>query len=210
MTCIHRLSERVAIAVLAIACQLTPAAEPQFTVERIQVAPPKTVTTVVRESLAGDAIAVSEAKTPYCTIWLRKDIPTTEGRVASGTLVGAIQFQRDWSDFKTQEAPNGPYTLRYVLQPKTKDHEGTAPHRDFVILVPAAEDTKLDVLPVKNIVQKSGKATGGTHPVVMLLYPIAKPPTKPTIEAKGKHFTLAVRWNKDSGYAFTLVGSSVD
>ena len=33
-----------------------------------------------------------------------------------------------------------------------KDHEGTAPYRDFCILVPVAQDAKLDVLTLKEMV----------------------------------------------------------
>jgi len=101
---------------------------------------PKDLATAIREACSPDAVHVTEKAGALCLIWLRKDIPTKDGKVVPGTLIGAIQLHRSWSDFKTQEAPAGIYTLRYVLQPISKDHEGTAPQRDFVILVPAVED----------------------------------------------------------------------
>ncbi len=171
---------------------------------------PKELATAIRAACSRDAVRVTDKAGSLCTIWLRKDIPTKDGKVTPGTLVGAIQLHRVWSDFKTQEAPAGIYTLRYVLQPLSKDHEGTAPQRDFVILVPAAEDANLDVLPLKTITQKSGKATGGTHPVVMLLYPHPKPGVKPIVLTKGKRTAIGVRWQENLGYAFTVIGSAVD
>lgn len=171
---------------------------------------PKDLATAIREACSPDAVHVTEKAGALCLIWLRKDIPTKDGKVVPGTLIGAIQLHRSWSDFKTQEAPAGIYTLRYVLQPISKDHEGTAPQRDFVILVPAVEDPNLDVLPLKSIIQKSGKATGGTHPVVMLLFPYPKPAVEPIALVKGKRVAIGVRWKENLGFAFTVIGSGVD
>jgi hypothetical protein len=85
-----------------------------------------------------------------------------------------------------------------------------APGPTFVILIPAAEDTKPELLPLKTIVQKSGKATGGTHPVVMLLFPHPKPAGEPVVLVKGKRIAIGVRVADELGFAFTLIGSSAD
>jgi len=174
------------------------------------LATPKELAPTIREACSREAVRVTDKAGSLCTIWLRKDIPTKDGKVVPGTLIGVLQLHRAWSDFKTQEAPAGVYTLRYVLQPLSKDHEDTAPQRDFVILVPAAEDANLEVLPLKSIIQKSGKATGGTHPVVMLLYPHPKPGVEPIVLAKGKRTAIGVRWRENLGFAFTVIGSGVD
>jgi hypothetical protein len=121
-----------------------------------------------------------------------------------------VRLAAPWTDFKSQEVPAGSYTLRLAIQPDTKDHEGTAPHRDFCILVPAAADPKPDVLPLKEIIKRSGTATGGTHPVAMLLFPHPKPPAKPVVLTKGKVTAIAVRATADLGFAFTVRGTGVD
>ena len=195
---------------LILAAMVLTAEPAKVTVKLDTLELPKELATAIREASSRAAVHVTDKAGALCTIWLRKDIPTKDGKVGPGTLIGAIQLHRAWSDFKTQEAPAGIYTLRYVLQPISKDHEGTAPQRDFVILLPAVEDPNLDVLPLKSIIQKSGKATGGTHPVVMLLYPHPKPSVEPIVLVKGKRTAIGIRWKENLGYAFTVIGSAVD
>lgn len=189
------------------------AADPPFMSKVETASPPKGLQRSVSELLETRSVVVSDKSGALCAFWLRKAIPLTATKdaptyrsVKPGTLIGAIQLHRAWSDFKTQEAPAGEYTLRIALQPETKDHEGTAPHRDFVILVPAKEDANPDVLPLKAIIEKSGKATGGTHPVVMLLFPFEKP----DVIVKGKRIVVGVPAKEKFGFAFTVVGALTD
>lgn len=63
------------------------------------------------------------------------------------------------------------YTLRLAVQPDTGDHRDTAPHQDFVLLVPAAADKSAEPVELKELVKLSLKTTGGDHPGVMLLFP---------------------------------------
>jgi hypothetical protein len=202
--------------VLVVAGPLLAADPPKLTVKTETIEPPKELAASVLPLLGGRALVVAGPHGPLMSFWLRKEIPVTGKESASyrgikpGMLVGAVQLHRDWKDFKTQEVPAGVYTLRYVLQPESKDHEGTAPQRDFVILVPATEDPKADVLPLKRIIEKSGKATGGTHPVVMLLYPFPKPAAEPVLVEKGKRVVLELRAQDELGFGFTVVGSSTD
>jgi hypothetical protein len=190
---------------------------PKLTVKSEIADPPKACEPAVRKLLADRAVGVSDSAGAICTLWLRKELPIAAGKGEptyranpAGTLVGVIRLARPWSDFRGNEAPAGDYTLRLAVQPESKDHEGTAPYRDFCILVPAAEDTKPDVLPFKTLVQKSSKATGGTHPVVMLLVPHPKPPAEPTLIVKVKRIALGVRVKEDFGFGFTLVGAWTD
>jgi hypothetical protein len=97
-----------------------------------------------------------------------------------------------------------------ALQPKSKDHEGTSPYRDFCILVPVALDEKVDVLTLKEMVSKSGKATGGTHPLVMLLVPHATPRAAPEVLTHGKRVAIGVRATNRLGFGFTVMGTWTD
>jgi hypothetical protein len=190
--------------------------------------PPKELAGPVRALFDDRAVMASDAAGEVCTLWLRKDIPamaTASERkaglkyqaIGQTTIVGAIRLARPWTDFRTQEAPAGVYTLRFALQPLSKDHEGTAPHREFCVLSPAAADPKPDPLPLKKLVAQSGTATGGTHAVVMLLLPHPKPGAEPAVIRKGKAAAVGVRATvkvgdeaAELGFAFTLAGVWTD
>jgi hypothetical protein len=200
-----------------LAAPLLAAEPPKLSIKSETVDPPKTCAAAIRDLLSDRVISVSDSSGPLCTLWLRKEIPiaTRKGEptyrsITAGTLVGVIRFARPWSDFRGNEAPAGDYTLRSAVQPESKDHEGTAPYRDFCILVPAADDPKPDVLAFKTLVKMSGKATGGTHPIVMMLVPHPTPPAEPTLLVKGKRIALGVHVKEDFALAFTLVGAWTD
>lgn len=212
-----------AISILALAIPSF-AAEPKLTVKQAAIDLPKDLAPAFRELMDRNTALVNDSADVMATIWLRNDIPaksTKDGpsyhSIAMGTLIGVVNFKRPWTDFRHQEISAGTYTLRIVLQPETKDHEGTAPYRDFCILCPVAEDTRPDSLTPKEMTKKSGTATGGTHPVVMLLFPNEKPEEKPTLIANGKRIAVGMKArllvadsNASLGFAFTIVGKSTD
>ena len=61
--------------------------------------------------------------------------------------------------------------MRLAVQPDIGDHKDTAPHQDFVLLVPIAREKSPDLLAEKDLLPGSRKATGGDHPAVVLLFP---------------------------------------
>ncbi|HJZ92299.1 MAG TPA: hypothetical protein VKE40_15595 [Gemmataceae bacterium] len=220
---------RVPIALcLLFACPAAAAEPPKLATKLETADPPKELAGPVRALFDDRAVIVLDAAGEVCTLWLRKDIPAaataterkaglTYQAVGQTAIVGAIRLARPWTDFRTQEAPAGIYTLRFVLQPVSKDHEGTAPHREFCVLSPAAADPKPDPLPLKKLVAQSGTITGGTHPVVMLLMPHPKPGAEPAIIRKGKAVAVGVRAvvkvgdePAELGFAFTLAGVWTD
>jgi hypothetical protein len=205
------------------------AAEPKLSVKHEALDPPKDLQPAIRTTLPKQAFVVSDPKGTLCTLWLRKEIPAeaTVEQIKAGltyraipptTVLGAIQFKRSWIDFHQQEVDAGVYTLRLAIQPNSKDHEGTAPHREFCILSPAAKDAKLDTLTMKALIAQSGFITGGTHPVVMMLYPHPKPEAEAAVVRKGKAgqaLTVLgeVRIGEKKyplGFAFNLLGVGTD
>ena len=50
-------------------------------------------------------------------------------------------------DRRGQTIQPGVYTLRYGVMPANDDHQGAAPHRDFALLIPAADDRDLSAVP---------------------------------------------------------------
>jgi hypothetical protein len=115
--------------------------------------------------------------TAFCEIWFRSTAPsgpkTTEDGVTlptipQGALLGVLQFPGRGSDRRGQNIKPGVYTLRYALQPVNGDHQGVAPQRDFLLMVPTADDPGPDVKPgFDDLVKLSGKASGTPHPAVL-------------------------------------------
>lgn len=209
------------IRLVALAILAGPAvAETKLSVRSEQLDPPTELKPALRRLFDERATTVSDAK-PLATFWLRKAIPAAASKessyrdIASGTLIGVVRFERAWTDFRQQEIEAGIYTLRIVVQPDTKDHEGTAPTRDVCVLSPAKADVDADPVAIKPLLKRSGSITGGTHPVVMLMLPHPKPPAKPALVSKGKLSAIGLRGVVETkggrgelGLAFTVLGSN--
>src|SRR6266567_4332672 len=59
-------------------------------------------------------------------------------------------------------------TLHYSLQPVNGDHQGVAPQRDFLVMIPAADDTDATATPsFDDLMKMSRKASGTPHPAVL-------------------------------------------
>src|SRR5439155_23349116 len=112
-----------------------------------------------------------------CEIWFVSKAPsgpkTTEEAVSlptipQGALLGVLRFPGKGSDRRGQTIKPGVYTLRYSLQPVNGDHQGVAPQRDFLVMIPAADDIKPDTVPnIDDLMKMSRKASGTPHPAVL-------------------------------------------
>ena len=117
--------------------------------------------------------------TVVCEIWFRTAVPsgpkTTEDGVAlptipQGALLGVLRFPGRGADRRGQNIKPGIYTLRYSLHPVNGDHQGVAPQRDFLLLIPVADDPGPDAKPgFDDVVKLSRKASGTPHPAVLSL-----------------------------------------
>ena len=84
---------------------------------------------------------------------------------------------------------------------------GTAPYNEFVLLCPADQDKKPDLLEVEKMHELSAKSVGRKHPGMMLLFPNKMPPEAPVVEAKPKeHFVLGYRVPTNAGGEKTYLG----
>lgn len=159
--------------------------------------PPAELADAVRGALDPNAVTVADTDgTERLTVWFRAVVPAaataeqvrnglTYREIPDGTLVGAVRVARPFTDFRKQEIPAGVYTLRFAVQPDTGDHMGTAPHPEFVLLVPAEKDTTADAIETKTVVTWSAAVTGGDHPAVMLLFPNFDKAAGPKLLDKG-------------------------
>ena len=125
----------------------------------------------------GESLLNSAGKI-LCEVWLRKDLvaaqtPDTSsnvlyGKIAQGSLVGVIHFPEATKDYRGQPVKAGYYALRYELIPEDGNHMGVSQYRDFLLLVPVAQDTD-PAKPLKfdQAVKVSRQSTGTGHPGIL-------------------------------------------
>jgi hypothetical protein len=85
--------------------------------------------------------------------WWVKSLPLLSGTadvswaaVEEGTVVGAVKLSATYPDSRGKMIPPGLYTLRYGVELQNGDRPGAAPSRDFLLLSPAAADSKTAAL----------------------------------------------------------------
>jgi hypothetical protein len=139
--------------------------------------PPPEVASGIAQALEKPGFQISSNGAAYCEIWLRGSLPSGAGsaeqnvtlpNVPVGALLGVIRFDATGSDRRGQTLQPGVYTLRYGIMPMNGDHQGAAPQRDFLLLIPAAEDRDLNATPnFDALVALSRKASHSPHPAVL-------------------------------------------
>ena len=195
------------------------AADTKMTVKAEKAEPPKELSAAVRGTLSDQSLKVLDDKGELlCTVWPVKALDTKAtaaaglkySQVEETTVVGAVQFSKEWKDYRKQKLKPGVYTLRLATQPMDGDHMGTAPYNEFCLLCPAATDTKPELLEVEAAYKLSAKSVGGKHPAMMLLFPLKTPPGAPAVEAKPKdHFVLSYRVPATAAKEKTVLGFSL-
>ena len=142
-----------------------------------ELAPSKGVPPAVATQLAPQGVRIMRGSTrSLCDVWLCKVWPvkpdfTPDSSVLypfqPGQLIGLIRYNSKGNDFRNQEIPAGMYTLRYGQQPVDGNHVGTSDTRDFLLLLPADQDTDAKPLAEADLFKLSPKASGGTHPTML-------------------------------------------
>jgi hypothetical protein len=178
-------------------------AEPAYAVKVTERSPPPAeVAEPIRKLLRDRCVQLLDDKGELVAeVWGRAVVPAeaTDAQIANGltyrevpetTILGVVRFAREHSDYRKHKIPAGVYTLRLAFQPVSDDHVGTAPHPEFGLLSPAAEDPKPDTLTAKGLHERSAKTTG-KHPAVLLLFPGTGAAADPKLVDKGSgHWTL--------------------
>ena len=164
-------------AVLLAGAVLAPGMYAQdYKVESFDSAAPAELAPAIRETLGNAAVRVISPQGPLCEIWFRTAVPARAsaqqtlgvayGQFEEGTLFGAVRFLRETRDFRKQLVKPGVFTLRYALNPVDGDHMGVSPIRDFLLLLPAAEDVSPANLTRDDALKLSKKSIGLNHPSV--------------------------------------------
>lgn len=154
----------------------------------------------------------------YCEIWFRSALPqggkSTEQSVSfptvpHGALMGVIRFPAPAADRRGQALKAGTYTLRYSMYPVNGDHLGVAPQRDFLVLVPVADDKDPSATPAfDDLMAMSKKASGTPHPAVLSLETPASGSSVPSLTKEGEHdWSLAVKVG-ETPLALIVVGKA--
>jgi hypothetical protein len=155
----------------------------QYSIKEAKTALPKELKPAVAKLLDEKAVLFLDEKgNTICEVWFRKEVPAkaTAEQVKNGltfreipetTILGAVRVAKPMTDYRKQKIKEGVYTFRLGFQPMDGDHMGTAPNTEFALLVPADEDKGADELKPKELLELSGKASGSSHPAVLLLFP---------------------------------------
>ena len=168
-------------------------------VERI--AGPAGVSDAFQKSVEGKGYRVTLDGGWTAEFWFTKDLKTgkndTPGalypELTNGEFIGVVTFSRAMTDYRGQNIPAGPYTLRYQTLPQDGNHMGVAPNPDFLLAIPAANDASPDATyPYKKLVTLSAKSTGTNHPAVLALGDAGEPSQVTKDERGDTVFSVAV------------------
>jgi hypothetical protein len=160
---------------------------------------------------------VADNGSAYCEIWLRSTMPSgpntgessvTLPTIPKGALLGLLRFTAKGADRRGQTIAPGVYTLRYGDFPINGNHQGVAPQRDFLLLVPAALDKSTDaVSDFDALVEMSRKASGAPHPAVLSFWK-ADADDKPGFQKQGdKDWVLTANLG-DTKVSIILIGKA--
>ncbi len=143
---------------------------------------------------AGTKITAASGSTTV-EIWLRSTAPSgpntgetsvTLPTIPPGSLLGVLRFPAKGLDRRGQTIAPGVYTLRYGNYPINGNHQGVAPQRDFLVLVPAALDKSADAVSDFNaLMDLSRKASATPHPAVISFWK-ADADDKPGFDKQGE------------------------
>lgn len=134
-------------------------------------------------------------------LWVTNDLKTGKNdapaalypELTNGEFVGVVTFSQAMTDYRGQNIPAGTYTLRYQALPQDGNHLGVAPNPDFLLAIPAANDSSPDATyPYKKLVALSAKSTATNHPAVLALDSAGAPSTITKNERNDTVFSVAL------------------
>ncbi len=196
-----RFTHLVILSLLSVWSTAVWAADPQL--ER-SGAPPDSIAATLKDQLQPTGLKIQVDGKVLGEFWMRKELPTAEGSnsglgiqftaVPDGTFAGVVQFPESWKDYKGQAIPAGVYSLRYGIEPADGNHMGVSTYRDFLLLVPVADDKDPAAkYGTADLVKLSVKASGTNHPAVLALFPVYDQVTEPKLyKNDSDQWTLAV------------------
>ena len=179
-------------------------------------APPEGVSDEIRAVVGAEGVRATLGSGVNLDFWLRTEQPAgantnpaaTFPDLSVGTLVGVVRIDGPWSDYKGNPIEPNVFTMRYGNRPEDGNHMGVSVHLDFVLLVPVAEDTTVDVEWGQDDLNiMSFAATGIGHPAVMSLAPNWEGISEPAIfEDDAGGWALGYPWADGLTVGFVVEG----
>jgi hypothetical protein len=165
---------------------------------------PKELSEPIQKLLNSASVQLLDAKgDAVCEVWFRKEIPAeatpeqlktgvTYREVKQTEIFGAIQFHKEWTDYRKQKIKAGVYTMRLAYQPADGKHTSDiSEYQDFVLVTEAKADPRATLMDAKALHDISGDSIGSGHPGVFMLWPNTKPGAEPSLAARPKdHWVL--------------------
>ncbi len=139
---------------------------------------PGDLSEAVAAAIAPQGFVVKKGARTLCEIWPAAEWTVVDGFTPTasllypfqvGQLLGVAHYKSTGEDFRGQEIASGWYTIRYAQQPEDGNHVGTSDTRDFLVLLPAAEDTSAEQLPTEQLIELSKQAAQSNHPCMLAL-----------------------------------------
>jgi hypothetical protein len=127
---------------------------------------------------------------------LRKDSASCfrHREIRQTEILGAVRFDREWSDYRKQKVKAGIYTLRLGFQPTIDDHVDVSEHQGFLLVTAADKDEGPEIVEQKDMIERSRKSLGSKHPGVFMLFPNSRPAARPELTTRPRnHVLLNVR-----------------
>lgn len=163
-----------------------------FEVEKTESSPPEDVSQAIRDVVGSGGLKVSAGDKEVAEFWLREEIPMEDspsgelgvsfGNLEQGVLMGVVRLAEPWRDYKNLQVAAGVYTLRYAVEPQDGNHMGVSIFRDFMLLIPAAQDEEVDTSWTGDeLYLQSYGSTGQPHPGVVALFPVYDEISEPRI-----------------------------
>jgi hypothetical protein len=136
---------------------------------------PDDLAPAIKALMAGAAARVQSGSATLEFWWVKTLEASGSGEgwalVKEGAIVGAVRVSEPYPDIRGRRIKPGVYTLRYALQPMNGDHLGVSPHREFLLVSPAAADTSPAPAGYQGTVDLSKQTTGIAHPAAWSLDP---------------------------------------
>jgi hypothetical protein len=166
---------------------------------------PDEVSAEITGSLNEKGFVVSVDGQETASFWFREEpqlaaspsseLGVTFGQLEPGSLLGVVKLAQPWLDYKASTIPAGVFTMRYGVMPADGNHMGVSIYRDYLLLIPANQDTNPDeTFSYVELLTSSVEASGVPHPAVLALFPIWEEITEPTLlKNEMDQWTLAVK-----------------